>query len=64
MPHHVTGGRRAIKLAALLVAGAAVVLLFQPQIRVAALRVAGEGHEGGVLVLAAVLNPDASTVIL
>lgn len=42
------------KVVPVLIAGAAVVLLFQPQIRAAALRVAGEGHQGGVLVLAAV----------
>lgn len=42
------------KVVPVLVAGAAVVLLFQPQIRSAALRVAGEDHQGGPVVLAAV----------
>ena len=42
------------KVVPVLVAGAAVVLLFQPQIRAAALRVAGEDHQGGPVVLAAV----------
>ncbi len=44
------------KLVPVLVAGAAAVLMFQPQIRAAVLRRAGEGHGGGPLVLAGILS--------
>jgi uncharacterized membrane protein YfcA len=42
------------KVVPVLVAGAAVVLLFQPQIRAAVQRAVGEDHQGGLAVLAAV----------
>jgi uncharacterized protein len=42
------------KVVPVLVAGAAVVLLFQPQLRAAVLRAAGEGGQGGPLVLAGI----------
>ena len=43
------------KVVPVLVAGAAVVLLFQPQLRAAVLRTAGEGRQGGPLVLAGIV---------
>jgi uncharacterized protein len=43
------------KVVPVLIAGAGVVLLFQPQIRAAVLRKAGEDHRGGPLVLAGIL---------
>ncbi len=43
------------KVVPVLIGGAAVVLLFQPQIRAAVLRRAGQEHRGGPLVLAGIL---------
>jgi uncharacterized membrane protein YfcA len=43
------------KVVPVLIAGAGVVLLFQPQIRAAVLRKAGEHHHSGPLVLAGIL---------
>ena len=43
------------KVVPVLIGGAGAVLLFQPQLRAAVLRKAGEDHRGGPVVLAGIL---------